>query len=104
MDAPSVKTAYFLASSSNPIQFVQRRGRILRKFKGKKKAVIHDFIVVPHLKNPRKYLSDEEFETERKILKRELSRFKEFSDAAQNSFRAIESILNVAKMYNILDY
>ena len=40
VDVPSTQTAYILASSSNPREFVQRRGRILRKALGKEKAVI----------------------------------------------------------------
>jgi len=47
IDIPGVKTAFLLASTSNKRQFVQRRGRILRKAEGKTKAVIYDFIVLP---------------------------------------------------------
>ena len=47
IDIPGVKTAFLLASTSNKRQFVQRRGRILRRAKGKTKAVIYDFIVLP---------------------------------------------------------
>ena len=47
VDVPATKTAYFLASTSNPREFVQRRGRILRTYKGKSCAQIHDYIVLP---------------------------------------------------------
>ena len=47
VDVPSTKTAIILASSRNPVEFVQRRGRILRMHEGKDYAVIHDMIVVP---------------------------------------------------------
>ncbi|MEM5687276.1 helicase-related protein [Bacillus cereus] len=47
VDVPSTRSAYFLASTSNPREFVQRRGRILRTAKGKTLAEIHDFIVFP---------------------------------------------------------
>lgn len=47
IDVPSCKTAYILASTKNPRQYVQRRGRILRKAPGKNLAKIYDFVVLP---------------------------------------------------------
>ena len=47
VDVPSTRTAYILASSSNPKEFIQRRGRILRQSSGKEHAEIHDLIAVP---------------------------------------------------------
>lgn len=47
IDIPSVTHALILASSQNPRQFVQRRGRILRKSQGKENAVLHDLLVLP---------------------------------------------------------
>lgn len=46
IDVPACRTAYLLASSRNPRQFVQRRGRILRRAEGKDRAKIFDFVVV----------------------------------------------------------
>jgi superfamily II DNA or RNA helicase len=101
VDVPSTKTAFILASSTNPREFVQRRGRILRKSKGKKQAVIYDFIVTPPL---------ERLELKRDadvaILKREMPRFVEFSSSAINQFSAravVRDILNHMEMLNLLD-
>lgn len=47
IDVPACKTAYILASTKNPRQYVQRRGRILRKSPGKSIAKIFDFVVLP---------------------------------------------------------
>ncbi|MGJ8674327.1 MAG: DEAD/DEAH box helicase family protein [Pseudoalteromonas sp.] len=47
IDVPACKTAYILASTKNPRQYVQRRGRILRKSENKHKAMIYDFVVLP---------------------------------------------------------
>ena len=47
VDIPLASHALILASSQNPRQFIQRRGRVLRKADGKSVAVIHDAIVVP---------------------------------------------------------
>jgi len=47
VDVPVCDQAFILASTKNPRQYVQRRGRVLRKAEGKSKAVIHDFVVLP---------------------------------------------------------
>ena len=47
IDVPGIKTAFLMASTSNKRQYIQRRGRILRKQEGKSKAVIYDFMIKP---------------------------------------------------------
>ena len=47
IDLPDLRMGFLLASSTNPRQFVQRRGRLLRRAEGKKRAEIYDFIVTP---------------------------------------------------------
>ena len=47
VNIPSIETAFIMASSTNPKEYVQRRGRVLRKFPGKKRAVIYDFVTLP---------------------------------------------------------
>lgn len=51
VDVPSITHALILASSKNPREFVQRRGRVLRRAEGKALAYIHDAIVLPPLDN-----------------------------------------------------
>lgn len=46
-DLPDCREAFLIASSRNERQFIQRRGRILRKSKNKEFSIIHDFIVLP---------------------------------------------------------
>ena len=48
VDIPAVSHALILASSRNPREFIQRRGRVLRRSPGKGLAFIHDLIVIPH--------------------------------------------------------
>ncbi len=84
IDVPATKTAYVLASSSNPRQFVQRRGRILRQHHNKDYAVIHDFIVSPPKTMAGGAMSDDEFKTERRLIQKELERVNLFSEAARN--------------------
>lgn len=103
VDVPATQVAYLLASSSNPREFIQRRGRILRKAPGKHHAIIHDMITVPSLSYPATQ-RPEVFNVERKILKKELARFREFADAAENRFQANQVIWDMAKKYNLLDF
>jgi superfamily II DNA or RNA helicase len=101
VDVPSTKTAFILASSTNPREFVQRRGRILRKSIGKDRAVIYDFIVVPPPDRLALRLS-----ADVAILKREMPRFVEFASSATNQFNArsvVRDILNKFEMLNLLD-
>jgi superfamily II DNA or RNA helicase len=48
VDIPAVSHALILASSRNPREFIQRRGRVLRRAEGKTLAFLHDVIVAPH--------------------------------------------------------
>lgn len=76
VDIPAVSHALILASSQNPRQFIQRRGRVLRKADDKYLAVIHDAIVVP---------VDIESEPEQlSLLSSELARSIEFASNAMN--------------------
>lgn len=101
VDVPSTKTAFILASSTNPREFVQRRGRILRMAKGKERAIIYDFIVVPPPDRLALRIS-----ADVAILKREMPRFVEFASSATNQFNArsvVRDILNKFEMLNLLD-
>ena len=100
VDLPSTRTAYILASSSNPKEFIQRRGRILRQSAGKEHAEIHDLIAVPPT-DYRQYPTAT-FRTEQKIIGRELERFNEFAGMALNKFEARDKIWQLAKEYNLL--
>lgn len=76
VDIPSVSHAIILASSQNPRQFIQRRGRVLRKSSDKQLAVIHDAIVVP--------IDLAEEPQQGSLLKSEFLRAIEFSKSSLN--------------------
>jgi len=84
VDVPATRTAYILASTSNPRQYVQRRGRILRKHPGKQYAVIHDFITVPDMDRHPELLSEDRYEAERRLIQKELERVSTFAESARN--------------------
>ena len=102
VDVPSTQKAFFLASSSNPREFIQRRGRILRKFPGKESSVVHDLIAVPPSAWDISQCSAS-FKTERSIIKKELNRFTEFSRLALNKAEADEVLWDLKKRYGLLD-
>ena len=94
MDIPSIETAIMMASSGNPKQYVQRRGRVLRPHPGKEFALIYDILVKP----PVESLNDIR---EKKLVAKELLRHKEFASTAKNKQDAIDSIRSVAEEYQI---
>jgi superfamily II DNA or RNA helicase len=77
VDIPAVSHALILASSKNPREFIQRRGRVLRKFPGKKIAFVHDAIVIPAS-------TDAGEEPNSTILMGEITRAVEFGQGALN--------------------
>ncbi|MFF5336861.1 DEAD/DEAH box helicase family protein [Streptomyces sp. NPDC013181] len=98
VDVPAARTAHLLASSSNPRQFIQRRGRVLRKAPGKERADIVDFIVVPPAG-----ASDLQHETERRMVARELMRVTEFARLAENEARTLDVLRPLRLRYGLLD-
>jgi DNA phosphorothioation system restriction enzyme len=97
VDIPAIKTAIILASTTNPRQFIQRRGRILRPHPGKKQATLFDMIVMPP------DLDRNTWEVERNLLRKELNRFIEFANLASNSTEALKKLLMLQEQYQLLD-
>lgn len=89
IDIPQAKVGIILASTGNPRQYIQRRGRILRQYTGKKAAKIYDVIVLPP---PNSGLPKELVELERKIVAKELKRYEEFAGIALNVIECIRKI------------
>jgi superfamily II DNA or RNA helicase len=98
VDLPATQTAFFLASTTNPRQFIQRRGRVLRLSPGKSKAQIFDFLVLPA-----DDVSEENHDAAISLLRREMPRFAEFSSAASNGFGAREVVFPVLNAFGMLD-
>ena len=101
IDIPDLRRAFILSSSTNPKEFIQRRGRILRKAENKEFAEIYDFIVVSSLDQEYiRGLSYEELDIEKRILSRELERFNEFCNLAINSIDAHKKLMDVWDLYD----
>ena len=87
VDVPAAKTAIIMSSTSNPREYIQRRGRVLRRSPNKKKAIIYDLIIMPKFNN-------NSSEIEGKIRKKEMQRYKEFARTAINSADCLEKLEN----------
>ncbi len=96
LDVPSTVNGFFLASTGNEKQFIQRRGRVLRKAENKEYANIYDFIVIPNGN------IDDKTNIVKKALERELKRFNEFAKLASNYLEAKDIILDIALDNNIV--
>lgn len=92
VDIPSVSHALILASSRNPREFIQRRGRVLRRFPGKAIAHLHDVLVTPEL--------EDDDALGGSFLKGELARAIEFGSHALNP-GAVADLHRIAAQFGI---
>lgn len=97
VDVPATKLAFILASTGNPREFVQRRGRVLRNAPGKIRAEIYDFLVFP---NPN--ILERNHPTAKSLLRREMARFAEFAFGAINQFAARNEVKPMLDHYGML--
>jgi DNA or RNA helicases of superfamily II len=104
VNIPAIKTAFILASTANPKEYIQRRGRVLRLFKGKEYAVIYDFIALPRPLNEVSSITDEQLRRELTLVKNETTRAKEFARIALNMGEAGRVIDQIKRAYSINDY
>ena len=95
VDVPRSELAIFCASTGNPRQFIQRRGRVLRLHKDKKFATIHDLVVIPRSRNP------DTFQMEKGVLKKELERVVDFSRLSMNKMDTYDVLEEALDYYNL---
>lgn len=88
INIPSIKSALILSSNDDYREFVQRRGRILRTYNGKKNAKIYDVIVLPKA-------------SERQWAMIELRRYHEYARLALNWGDLKEQLDNMLIEYNL---
>lgn len=103
MNVPGIRTAFILASSTNPKEYIQRRGRVLRKAPGKEYAEIYDFVTLPRDIDDVGALSTEEKKGDLTLVKNEIRRMKEFSRVAKNPVEASDLIWDLQSAYGITD-
>ena len=90
VNIPAAESAIILASDTSQRQFIQRRGRILRKAEGKEKATLIDILVVPPIGDERV-----------KLIKSEVKRIKHFAKTASNKASVITKLGDELSHYGI---
>ena len=92
IDIPVIKKAYILASSASRRQFVQRRGRVLRKNFDKEYAEIYDFVILPNTKFG---------DSGRNLIEREMNRVTEMGEDALNKVDVDEFVKKYRGLYEL---
>lgn len=100
VNIPSIKTAFILASSTNPKEYIQRRGRVLRKFPNKQYATIYDFITLPTPLDSVNYES-ESSRFDLSLVKKEIKRMKEFGEISINPSEADRLVTELVETYGL---
>lgn len=91
VDIPPAKTGIIVASSGNPREYIQRIGRLVRRYPGKTSAKIYDFLTIPKPD----YLPPDLKNLEVKILKKEFLRCEEVAKYASNNSEALRMLYSV---------
>jgi ERCC4-related helicase len=105
VDLPRAECAVFLASTGNPRQYIQRTGRLLRKYETKDyrktSARVVDFICLPSEEYKPNF---EQAEIEKSILQREIKRVSHFAALALNQGEVHAALEKVMRDLNYLDF
>lgn len=99
IDLPRAELAIFCSSTGNPRQFIQRRGRVLRKHPDKHLATIHDLVVIPDFRGLE--VDNENFKMERKLVQKELERVAHFAFMSINRHYTLETLESVCQYYQL---
>lgn len=100
VNIPAIKKAFILASSTNPKEYIQRRGRVLRRAKGKEYAEIFDFITLPRPLDDVPFCSEEEISCDLSLVRKEFFRMIDFAETARNPFEIDKLKEDIQVVYN----
>lgn len=100
VNIPGIRTAFILASSTNPKEYIQRRGRVLRKAKGKDHATIYDFVTLPKPLDSPLGLN---VESELTLIRREMQRVEDFMDYCDNKSETIKLLDEIKRHYKLFE-
>jgi len=93
VDVPAIRQAHLLASSANPAQFVQRRGRALRNAPGKRSALLVDYVTIPIGDGP----------AETALVRREMRRAVDFGSTAMNAEDVEKALAPIIDRFGLAD-
>ena len=103
VNIPSIKTAFILASTTNPKEYIQRRGRVLRTSDNKPYAEIYDMITLPRDLGTARNMTSEEISGDLTLVKNELNRMIEFKNLSLNPYDSNPIIDEIKDTYNLYD-
>jgi len=100
VNIPSISTAFILASSTNPKEYIQRRGRVLRKAPNKPFATIYDFVTLPR---PFDCVSLDSNTSQEglSLVKKEIRRMLEFGEISLNPSEANMLVEELSELYGL---
>ena len=93
VDIPRAERAVLMSSSTNPKQYIQRRGRLLRRHKDKEVAYIYDMIVIP---------AGPAGKDDQAIVKKEFERYVEFAGLAKNSTESVNALYDSYRKLGVI--
>ena len=100
VNIPQIRAAFLLASTTNPKEYIQRRGRVLRRAPGKTCAVIYDFITLPQ--DLAEVAGGSVIEPgETSLVKKELARMQEFMQLSSNPAEGVMLYEAIEDAYGI---
>ncbi|CAH1222939.1 hypothetical protein PAECIP111892_05241 [Paenibacillus auburnensis] len=105
VNIPSIERAFILASSKDQKQYIQRRGRVLRKYERlgyrKEKAYIYDFISLPFFIEDSRELTESDYKIGKTLVKSELERIIDFYDTCSNKSEVEKIIIELNSSYEL---
>jgi superfamily II DNA or RNA helicase len=99
VDVPQTGIGIFTASTGNPRQYIQRRGRLLRMHDDKHQALIYDMVVIPKIFGESG--QEEFFKIEQSLVKSELMRVGYFASLSENFYETKKVLQNICQFYKL---
>lgn len=104
VNIPSIETAYILASTTNPREYIQRRGRVLRRYEGKRYSYIYDFVTLPYDIDKKTLYSAKNLQIFSSLAQNEINRIKEFASLAENPSDSDKLINKIESLFDFDKY
>lgn len=104
VNIPNIRKAFILASTTNPREYVQRRGRVLRKAEGKDAAYIYDFITIPYEIEKARTMDVFSLEDYKSLINNEIRRMNEYFSLAENKSETYKLKRELEEAYKTNNY
>lgn len=100
VDVPRAEYGIFTSSTGNPRQFIQRRGRLLRRHPDKRFAYIYDIVVAPNFNST--YYDRRFWTMEQHLVEGEMRRVANFAALSVNYYNgAMDSLSELTSFYEV---